>query len=78
MARGYKLPPRTPENDTRARIRLEREKEVLHLHLKGKTYEEIGEQLGMSTNAVRNLGWRAKHRPEHQKLLKKARKQRSV
>lgn len=72
MAKGYTLPPRTPENDMRVRIRLEREKEVLQLHLKGKTYEEIGEKLGMSTNAARNLGWRAKHRPEHQNRLERA------
>lgn len=80
MAKGYKLPPRTPENDMRVRIRLEREKEVLQLHLRGKTYEEIGEKLGMSTNAARNLGWRAKHRPEHQARLEraKARKQPSA
>lgn len=72
MAKGYTLPPRTPENDMRVRIRLEREKEVLQLHLKGKTYEQIGEKLGMSTNAARNLGWRAKHRPEHQDRLERA------
>lgn len=72
MAKGYTLPPRTPENDMRVRLRLEREKEVLQLHLKGKTYEEIGEKLGMSTNAARNLGWRAKHRPEHQDRLERA------
>lgn len=72
MAKGYTLPPRTPENDMRVRLRLEREKEVLQLHLKGKTYEEIGEKLGMSTNAARNLGWRAKHRPEHQGRLERA------
>ncbi|GAA1563499.1 sigma factor-like helix-turn-helix DNA-binding protein [Brevibacterium picturae] len=76
MAKGHKLPPRTPENDTRARLRLEREKSVLELRRKGKTYEEIGEKLGMSTNAARNLGWRAKHRPEHQNRLERAKARR--
>lgn len=79
MAKGYKLPQRTPENDMRAQLRLEREKQVLELHVRqGLTYEEIGEELGMSTNAARNVGWRAKHRPEHQKLLEKVRKEPSA